>query len=176
MIELQPFKREDIPRLLGWITSEADLVQWSGHSFSYPLTLQKLEEFFSTAAREPGKYHIFRVSGGQPTRILGHIELSLKDDAEGHGHISRVLVGERAEQGKGYGTRMVEEILRYGFQTLNLQLITLNVVIFNMAAIACYKKTGFRTVKTIDEACSIGDKKWSYYHMQITRDEWLRSR
>ena len=55
-----------------------------------------------------------------------------------------IFIGEEECRGKGYGTEAVRLILNYGFMTLNLHNIMLTVHADNSAAIACYKKVGFR--------------------------------
>lgn len=45
---------------------------------------------------------------------------------------------------KGYGAEVLDLLLDYGFNYLNLNNIMLNVKSFNERAIACYKKVGFK--------------------------------
>jgi RimJ/RimL family protein N-acetyltransferase len=55
-----------------------------------------------------------------------------------------IFLGEEEHRGKGYGAEAIRLILRYGFETQNLHNIMLSVQADNAAAIACYKKVGFR--------------------------------
>ena len=41
MIVLRPFDRSDFPRLIGWATSPAFLLQWAGPLFTYPLDTEQ---------------------------------------------------------------------------------------------------------------------------------------
>jgi hypothetical protein len=43
MIQLRPTVAEDLPDLLGWVDSEAEMVLWSGLTFSWPLDLEQLD-------------------------------------------------------------------------------------------------------------------------------------
>ena len=46
-------------------------------------------------------------------------------------------------QDKGYGSEAIKAVLEYGFNTLNLDKITLRVFPNNARAIHVYKKCGF---------------------------------
>lgn len=54
-----------------------------------------------------------------------------------------ILIGEPSAWNKGHGTRALEMICHYGFQTVNLELIFLGVNAENKGAIRSYEKAGF---------------------------------
>lgn len=172
MIALQPFTREDIPRLTGWIDSEAALIQWSGQRFSFPLETAAFEAYLQEAAADPHTHHFYNVVAQDNGEVIGHVELIVIAPQQRLGHVCRVLIGPRARQGKGYGTAVMRRIAELGFRELGLQKISLNVIIFNLAAIACYKKVGFTVDKVLEENLRIGEKNWSSYHMTLTEDAW----
>ena len=175
MIELQPFTREDIPRLVSWIHSQALLIQWSGGFFEHPFTKEQYEEYYGKVLEEPHRTFIWKCIHRQSNQVIGHIELCEIDRDRKTAKIARVFVIPE-EQGKGYGTQMLKEVLAIGFEKLGLEKIILNVLIFNVAAIACYKKVGFGIESVTEERVRIGDKFWSSYRMAITREQWLSSR
>ena len=172
MIALQPFTRDDIPRLTGWIDSEAALIQWSGQRFSYPLEPSAFEAYLQEAEADPHEHHLFNVVAQDNGEVIGHVELIVIAPHRRQGHICRVLIAPKARQGKGYGTAVMRRIAEMGFRELGLKKISLNVIIFNLAAIACYKKVGFTVEKVMEENLRIGEKKWSSYHMALTEDAW----
>lgn len=73
-----------------------------------------------------------------------------------------LFIGEAENRGKGYGTEALKLLLDYGFNTLNLNNIALQVFAFNKNAIACYEKLGFKT---------IGARRQSYFYMGEYHDE-----
>jgi len=75
--------------------------------------------------------------------LIGHISLHDIDHLDRHAFLG-IFIGEAAHRGKGYGAEAVRLALGYGFKTLNLHSIMLSVHADNAAAIACYKKAGFR--------------------------------
>ena len=47
MIRLEPFTNNDFLRLINWMCSERELVQFAGPIFSYPLTENQLAEYLN---------------------------------------------------------------------------------------------------------------------------------
>lgn len=86
-------------------------------------------------------------------------------------HISRnadigIFIGEEDNRGKGYGSEAMRILLKFGFETLNLNNILLRFFAFNKNAIACYEKLGFK---------KIGERRSSYfvrgqYHNEVFMD------
>jgi len=75
--------------------------------------------------------------------LIGHISLHDIDHLNRHAFIG-IFIGEEEHRGKGYGAEAIRLVLEYGFKTMNLHSILLSVIADNAAAIACYKKAGFR--------------------------------
>ena len=75
--------------------------------------------------------------------LIGHISLHDIDHLSRHAFLG-VVIGEEAHRGRGYGTEAIRLVLDFGFNILNLHNIMLSVQADNAAAIACYKKVGFR--------------------------------
>lgn len=57
-----------------------------------------------------------------------------------------IFVGEKTYWNQGIGAEATALILDYGFNILNLNNITLEVVAYNHRAIRCYEKVGFKKV------------------------------
>jgi len=93
---------------------------------------------------EPGsdtqRYAIVLLDGDV---LIGHISIHNIDHLNRNAFLG-IFIGEEEHRGKGYGAEAIRLILEYGFKTLNLHNIMLSVHEDNHAAIACYKKAGFR--------------------------------
>jgi len=75
--------------------------------------------------------------------LIGHISLHDIDQLHRHAFLG-IVIGEAEHRGRGYGAEAVRLALDFGYNTLNLHNIMLSVQADNFAAIACYKKVGFR--------------------------------
>ncbi len=54
-----------------------------------------------------------------------------------------IVIGNRLKQGKGFGEEIVNLMVRFAFEELNLQKISLEVIEENQRAIQLYLKMGF---------------------------------
>ena len=57
-ITLHPFGREDFSRLISWLPTEADLIEWCAAFFKYPLTEAQLERYLEST-KQPNSRVIF---------------------------------------------------------------------------------------------------------------------
>lgn len=73
---------------------------------------------------------------------LGEVVLN-NIDWENRSANFRIALASQAVFGKGYGTEATRLILGYGFRTLNLHRIELEVYDFNPRALHVYEKVGF---------------------------------
>ncbi len=172
MIKLEPFTRDDFARLMDWAVSPEFLVQWAGTQFTYPMTEEQLERYYQSAQTAEPKRLIFK-GVDEKGNAVGHIELNQIDHHHRSASISRVLVAPEA-RGKGYGQQMVREVIRIGFEDLNLHRISLNVFDFNKSAIACYEKVGFVREGLLRELRKVGDRYWNLVVMSMLEEEYRK--
>ena len=135
---LSPVSTDDAEKYIKWMNDEAMAVDFNQYS-GVVATKNDLKWLF-----EPQngiqRYAIVLLDGDV---LIGGIALQNID------HLSRsaffgIFIGEEEHRGKGYGTEAIRLIVHYGFKTLNLNNISLSVHVENHAAIACYKKVGFK--------------------------------
>ena len=95
--------------------------------------------------------------------FIGNIELmdATKTEAE----LGIAITKEK--QDKGYGTEAILELLKYAFNTLGLNKITLKAYPVNARAIHVYKKCGFIEYKATDE-----DIYMEIYKKNIDKDKY----
>jgi RimJ/RimL family protein N-acetyltransferase len=84
-----------------------------------------------------------------------------------------IQIGEREFWGKGYGTDALQVLLRYGFDELNLQRVSLSFLEGNARAMRSYEKCGFRLEGRERHAWSYDGRRWDEIYMGLLRDEWL---
>ena len=176
MIKIEYFDREDFQQLMEWMNSEHLITNWAGSLFKYPLTEDSLDWYIEDTNKiDSSDAFIYKAVSTTTGKTVGHISLGSISDKNRSARISRVLVGNTAERGKGVCTGMIKAILKIGFEDLKLHRISLGVYDFNTSAIRCYEKAGFvkeglmRDVLRYDE-----NTYWSLIEMSMLEDEWKK--
>jgi RimJ/RimL family protein N-acetyltransferase len=176
MIKLAPLQKEDFKKIIEWNEGKsADfLLQWSGPFYKYPLTQQQFESYFNNyISKEKGKLFVFKIIYKETNEMIGTIELDIKDTVNKIARVARFLIGEDNLRGKGIGREALKEVVRFGFEDLNLNKITLGVFDFNKNAIRCYESVGFK-IETLKEKYRESENGWwNLYDMGIAKEQWL---
>jgi RimJ/RimL family protein N-acetyltransferase len=169
MVELEAFERGDIDRLMGWIGSAEELMQWAGPIFRWPLDRPQLERYLASAEGTEPARRIFRaVDAGD---VVGHVELNAIERTHRTATLSRVLV-RPGLRGRGTGAAMVRRVLAIAFGEMRLHRVDLFVFDFNAAAIACYEGLGFRHEGRLRDYRRLGDRYLTSLLMSMLEDEW----
>ena len=171
MIKLQYLEKEDLRKIVEWNSDKsADyLLQWSGPTYSYPLTIKQVEDYFISNNSNTSVYKILSVDTDE---FIGTIELRETDKSNKIGRVCRFLIGEENYRGKRIGTHVLKEVLRIGFKDFKFDKITLGVFDFNYGAIKCYEKAGFVKEKFIENSRKSSTGYWNLYEMSISKIEW----
>lgn len=173
MIRLERFTPADFTQLIEWIDSERLMQEWSGSLFSFPLTEESLAWYIEGAndLQKPDVF-VYKAVDTKTGEAVGHISLGSISQRDRSARITRVLVGSQCTRGKGVCRRMVQALLRIGFEELQLHRISLGVYDFNLAAVKCYLKAGFKQEGVLRDVVRHGDVYWSLVEMGILEDEW----
>jgi len=87
-----------------------------------------------------------------------------------------IMIGEKGEWGKGYGTEAIRLLLNYGFKSLNFHRISLGVFDFNKRAIRAYEKAGFKKEGVLRDGYFCDSKYHDVIMMSILEDEFREIR
>jgi RimJ/RimL family protein N-acetyltransferase len=83
-------------------------------------------------------------------------------------------IGETEYWNKGYGTDVMNVLLRFAFTEINLRRVTLTVFEYNPRAIRSYVKAGFRHEGTLRNYLNREGRRWNEVYMGILREEWMK--
>jgi RimJ/RimL family protein N-acetyltransferase len=167
MIELEPFIEEDFDRILSWIDTEEELIQFAGPMFNYPLTRNQLVGYISSDKRKP-----YKVRLKSTDNIIGHCELNFQKSIP---RLSRILIGSKELRNKGIGQHIVIKLLNIIFNSIGSDRADLSVFDWNLNAIASYSKVGFKINKGAETTMVVGNKTWTAYNMVISKEDYLSS-
>ncbi|WP_010530187.1 GNAT family N-acetyltransferase [Lentibacillus jeotgali] len=176
MVELKYFERSDFRQLINWIDSSEFLLQWGGPGFNYPLDESQLEKYIEKANDVNSDTLVYKVINKETSNVVGHISLSKIDKENKSARVGKVLVGDKNVRGQGIGQLMMTEILKIAFNELNLHRVSLGVFDFNVSAIGCYEKAGFKKEGLLRDSRKNGDDYWSLWEMSILENEFMANR
>jgi len=148
------------------------LHRWCGSLFSFPLTHSSLSWYIKDN-NEPGESdaYIYKAVDLDSNKTVGHISLGGISWKNKSARITRVLVGDEY-QGKGHCCTMTREIIKIGFETLDLHRISLGVYSTNAAAVKCYEKAGMMQEGMHRDVFLYKGEYWSMIEMSILQSEW----
>ena len=84
-------------------------------------------------------------------------------------------IGESELWGKGYGTEAMRLILRYAFDILGLERVTLDVFEYNERAYRSYLNVGFVEEGRLRQYLNRDGRRWDLIYMGILCEEWEAS-
>ncbi len=157
MIRLKLFEVDDWKYLRKWIANEAELIQFAGPIFSFPVDRVQVKSYLSNPDRA-----VVKAEDGS-NQAIGMAEIS--DEGEGVAKLARILIGERSMRGKGIGTELIHKLVDYGFNKLEKKKLILNVYLWNLGAIKCYEKVGFHRTDKGPTLTTVGGGVWEAIEM-----------
>lgn len=172
MLKLEPFSQADFQQLIDWIPDSSFALQWGGPAFTYPVTVEQLENYLKDANTVNASKYIFKAVDESNDEVIGHISLGNVDRMNRSARIGKVLIGQSANRGNGYGTQLMLAALTFAFEELKLHKVTLGVFDFNTAAIKCYEKVGFKKEGLLRDARKHENEYWNQIEMGMLENEW----
>lgn len=169
MISLERFTPDDFQQLIEWIDNERLLINWAGSLFSFPLTPRSLAWYIRDTNTEGRSDAYVYKAVDESGKAVGHISLGGLSWKNRSARISRVFV---ADKGKGYCVDMVRQMLKIGFEDLDLHRIGLGVYSDNIAAVKCYEKAGMLQEGTQRDVLLFEQEYWSIIEMAILKPDW----
>lgn len=137
-IYLAPLEETDLAQSRVWVNDKS---LWPLILRCLPVTSKDQKNWYRALVSDPAKV-VFAVRTIREKKHVGNTGFYEIDPVHRRARFW-ILIGEKEDWGKGYGTEVVQKMVAYGFENLNLNRIYLDVSEENQPAIAIYKKNGF---------------------------------
>jgi RimJ/RimL family protein N-acetyltransferase len=166
-VYLRALERADAPTLVPWVNDPEVTRLLLMHR---PMNLACEEEFIDNAYRSEHEIAlgIVAIATG---RLIGTTGLRQIDFRNRHATFG-IVIGEKSEWDKGYGTEATRLVIGYAFETLNLNRVELHVHESNARGIRSYEKVGFRKEGVLRQESYRMGRYWDTIVMAILRDDW----
>ena len=163
----RPLEAEHAPTIQTWFNDPENTQYLKRFR---PISLLEEKQWLEKAPERKDEHH-FEIVLREGERLIGICSLHDGGLPSRSAELG-IAIGEREEQGKGYGEEALRLLLEYGFATLGLHRIGLNVYENNPRAIRCYEKCGFRREGVRREARWWAGRWWSILEYGILEHEW----
>ncbi len=168
-LALNKIVKEDMEFIYEWF-SDSEFLKFYDYMPPEPQTKKEVNEVFNAYEKNEGS-DVFAI------RLLGNnqiIGIAGFDDIVKENKVATLFIGigNKNIRGKGYGKDALNQLLDYGFNELNFHRIQLNVLEFNVAAIALYEKAGFKREGIFREFVLRDGKRYDLYLYGLLIREW----
>lgn len=153
---------KDYQIIKNWITDERMHDLWCAKRIPYPMTEDNLQEFLEKDAQEWGGKPYIATEEDSDIPV-GFFIITVNNGA--NSAFFKCIMVDNSLRGKGYGTRMIEEMKRFAFDELGVSLVQLNVFDTNPGAKRCYEKAGFEVESFSEKSLAFGAESWGHYRM-----------
>src|SRR5262249_43562402 len=131
------------------------------------------EEAFVARIQDDKNNVVLSIVLRRDDRVIGNTALHGIHSRNQHAGFG-IMIGDKDEWGKGYGTDATKLIVRSGFDTLNLHRIWLHVYEDNERAIRSYEKVGFRREGVLRDHAFRNGRYGNVITMGILREEMAK--
>ena len=168
-IRLRAIERDDVPTFVRWFNDPEVRKYLLMHA---PMSMAQEERWFAGLAdREDFIFAIDANRDGQWLHI-GNTGLH-QFDWKHRSAIFGIVLGEKDYWGQGYGADAARTMLRFAFETLNLNRVELEVFEYNPRAIRCYEKAGFQREGTRRQSHFYAGRYWDAHIMAALQKEFM---
>lgn len=177
MLRLRPYKSCDSEYIAQWIKEEEAFLKWGGERFgSFPISANIIDEKYKLDngdCVEPDNF--YPMTAFDANGVVGHFIMRY---IYGDNKILRFgwVIVDAAKRGKGYGKQMLKLGLKYAFEILGVDKVTIGVFENNLSGYKCYKAIGFHEVMMEEEIIEeVKGEKWKIIEMEMSKCDYFVS-
>jgi len=157
---LSPIDTNDAEKFTEWLNDMELLVNFQ--LYNGIISLEN-ERAFLTELSKDHNYSIIDLETNELIGNCGFLEIDYVNQIAETG----IFIGNKNYRNKGYGTEALSLLLDYGFKALNFHNVMLKVYEYNVPAIRCYEKVGFKSIGKRREALHRNLEKHNVIYMDI---------
>lgn len=174
MLRLRTYKPIDADTILTWCKDERSFRKWTSDRYdSYPITADDINRKyvdFNGDCAEPDNF--YPMTAFDESGVVGHFIMRFTDEKKSVLRLGFVIVDD-SKRGKGYGKGMILLALKYAFEIMKADKVTIGVFENNAPAYHCYQSAGFKEVILEDEIwCEVCGEKWKLLELEIEAKDY----
>jgi diamine N-acetyltransferase len=169
-VRLRAIEREDLPRFVAWL-NDPDVRK---HLMLIPpLSLAQEEKWYEhTLQQHPAEQPmVIERASPEGWTPIGDISFHVIDWVNRKTELG-IFIGDKSYWNQGYGREAIQLLLEFGFNTLNLNRIFLQVDETNPGGIHCYEHAGFVHEGRFRQAKFEDGRFIDILQMSVLSSEW----
>jgi RimJ/RimL family protein N-acetyltransferase len=167
-LEAWPMEADDLNELRDWLCDEE--VHKNLYDLYYPMSIEELEEWFDREKSDGA--HLFKYIDSKD-HVIGMGLLHHIHTKNMCGELSLII--NPPVMGKGYGTKILDHVVRYGFHILNLRKLFLHAAEFNKRMVTLAENRGFALEGTFRKEIYYAGNYYDIYRFGMMHDEYERN-
>lgn len=171
-IRLRATERDDVKKFHTWVN---DPEVTSYLSLYLPMSMTDEENWFNamTQRSQNEKPLVIELRSENDWKMIGNCAVFDIDTVTRSAELG-IMLGEKDEWNKGYGTEAITVLARHCFETLNMNRVYLRVYAENLRAKRTYEKAGFIEEGRLREAVYKHGRYDDVFMMSILYSEWIQ--
>ena len=173
-IRLRAAERNDVKTFYNWV-NDPEVTRYL--SMYLPLSIVDEENWFNSMSQRPQseKTLSIEIRNESGWKLIGNCGVFDIDTVTRSGELG-IMLGEKDEWNKGYGTEAMMLLVKHCFNTLNFNRVHLRVYAENLRAKRSYEKAGFVEQGRLREAVYKHGKYDDVIVMSVLRSDLIQTK
>lgn len=175
MIGLRTYKKRDAEKIASWCRDENVFNLWGGNRFGdFPVSADIInQKYFDNNGDCVEDDNFYPMTAFDDDGVVGHFILRYILGNDKILRMGRVIVDE-SKRGQKIGREMLRLGLKYAFEIMNANVVTIGVFEHNIPAYKCYLSAGFRKSETLKDSFEeINGESQKIVELEITKEEYF---
>ena len=173
-MRLRQYKPCDAAKIIEWSKEKETFELWGGKIIGeYPITEEILNKVYinqNGLCEEPDNFYPMTALEGD--EVIGHFIMRYINKDAKKLRFGWVIV-DAERRGQHIGQNMLRLGLKYAFEILGVDKVTIGVFENNVPAYKCYLSTGFHKPSELpDSFQEVNGEKWKVVELEITREDY----
>lgn len=176
MLRLRPYKKCDAGIIVTWCKDEVSFRKWTADRYaSFPITEADINHKYTDCNGDCLEIeNFYPMTAFDASGVVGHLVMRFTDKEKTTLRFGFIIVDD-SKRGMGYGKEMLQLAIKYAFEILKVEKVTLGVFENNFPAYLCYKAVGFRDVAMNEkESCEVCGEMWNILELEIRKKDYER--
>lgn len=171
-IKLRDLQSFDKKYFFSWI-KDKEVIRYSLSKFQKMKSNDEISNWFDELLLDKSSYNQAIVDNCN-AKLIGYTGIVQISEIDLSGEYF-IFIGDKSYHGKGIGTFVKKEIVKYGFENLGLNRIMLTASEKNIGALKAYTKANFKTEGIMRQGFYRDGNFHDKIIMGILKEEWIKS-